>query len=190
MKKFVLTTLALGLLVGCSAKNDTNKLHFSQQDLVGEWFCLTKYPEIRTETFEQINLSADGAMFGHANIEFMLKETAVLRYQRTAQGRWQLENNQLIYTFQTQDVKKAHANQLEKALNNKQQLAKDKALQKLKQLDDNFFKVYSNQAGKTQEVHFDVLEVKPKTSFLIVQKTDKGKYATYCLSPQSVSKQK
>lgn len=192
MKKLVLTAFAAVLLAGCATKTDTvKKANFTQQDFVGEWLCLIRYPELSTDVYDAIQLNTDSSMLDEELISYMIDgNTPLLTYYRVSEGNWKLDKNQLIYSFTSQNVTKNHSPKLQAALNDKKKVAKSSALQKVKKLDDGLFKTLSNGSYKTTNIELDVLEVKPNYSFEIVQKLNDRTYRGACFSKQEMDKRK
>lgn len=191
MKKFVLTTFAAVLLAGCATKTDTlKKANFTQQDFVGEWICLTIYPDLSTEVYDRIHLKADGSMTDDETISYMLDKTPMLNYNRISQGNWKLDKNQLTYSFSSQNVTKNHPPRLQAALNDKKQVEKSSALQKVKKLDDGLFKTFSSESYKTQNIELEVVGIKPNYSFGAAQKMNGVTYSSVCMTKEALDKKK
>lgn len=137
MEKLIFLGLTAFALAGCSS-NISNS-----NQLIGNWKCTINYNDFNISTVDNLKFAANGNITNQGTINYPLQKPIFI-YAIQQNGRWNLQNNKIVYRVVTQSLQRTHRAEIWAELQG------DPALQ---QFEENLFSSLSdNENNKTIEL--------------------------------------
>lgn len=128
MKKLIFLGLAAFALAGCSSSISNSS------QLIGNWKCTINYDDFNISTVDNFKFAENGNIINQGTINYPLQKPIFI-YAIQQNGRWDLQNNKIVYRIVTQSLQRTHRAEIWA------ELQRDPALQ---QFEENLFSSLSN----------------------------------------------
>ena len=151
MKKLTLLGLILlALNTQAASQSAVEKNGILREQIIGEWTCQIKYPDMNLETLDIIEFQADGTSVGIGYFFF----PQGLAYETKHTGKWDLKNNMLSEIGQDYVTIKVHADDTMKRIN--EDLS-------FRAFEEAFYQELSKENNSGTAIELEVQQVSDKT---------------------------